>query len=1187
MAALTPHGEPDAAVFLPPQPGASDNDGTPPTTDALSGTTPGGQEQLAQGMSELLLGLLERRYLGDFDPARWTVTASDQPGPRPLLHEVLALGAPVPGENWNAALPQVLTACHSGSHLLSVAVHGDGARHRVLWGGRRMPGVSRGSTEDFLHGQAGALRAHVPGLRLGPPQSANEGAHAELAAFLRTAPALALVTGVPSPAHGPHPAPFQSLDRLAAAVDGRYALVIAAEPLSAAELDATLDHCRRIRSEIHALVRRDVSRQQGENSSTSHSASQGDEEQLPALLSKIAVFCALAGTIPQLAPAAMMLRPIGRLAPLVGPMDRLTGLTAAPRTGTSLTRGTSSSRSESTHLLDAAAEACEQLIQRHIERLESARAQGWWRTAVYLAADSEGTLEALAGALRGIGSGETTALDPLRVLRLPAAQLRAAALDGQVLGLTPADGGVGHPLGPAFDALATNTTSAELAVLLGLPRRPVAGLPMHEVAEFALTAPDTDSESILLGRLLDSQGREHQQVVLSAQALNRHVFITGMTGYGKTTTAKNLLVEAYTGLGVPFLVIEPAKAEYRHLAGHPALRGSLRVYGIGPDAPLPLRLNPFVPVAATPLSRHIDLLKAVFNASFPMFAGMSYVLEDAMIEVYTERGWDLHSSANDLLDPRPSAADLAALIPSVGDLHGKIEEVLDRRAYGREVHQNMGAALRSRLGSLLVGTKGMALDTRRSVPVSELFERPAVIELRNLGDDEEKSFVMALLLCTLYEHAEARAGSGTAPIDEELRHLTLIEEAHRLLRASRGPSGAENADPQAKAVSMFTDMLAEMRAYGEGFVVADQVPTKLAPDVVKNSTVKILHRLVAADDRAVVSATVNLTEQQSRHLGTLPPGVAVVHAERIGSAVLVGMRRGNAHRTPAVSDSTGAHEETDRHYLHRHGGCRHCPAPCTLLHRVDRPAARRSADAALAPFFGHLPMGTAEQLWEAWTHWRTQSPADLGLAYCAFAQAAQRHLAELQSPMPARRAVPGRTAAADAGHDPLSDEHGRRLLARDRAARVLAQLCQDWLPTTGLTTESRARLDSARAQYTVLIADRPARELPGCADCPVRCLPFARLAPALPHYAARVAAAADRPVPLDARLRQLATHAAEHVPALDEADDPTRAALLYCMSVTATAYDRGPGAAPLAGPLAETLTALRTAATRTFTSKPN
>lgn len=1116
----------------------------------VSGSPTGAMEALVgsaafpEAMPQLLLGLLERRYLTDFDPARWTVKPASADGPRPLLHEIRALGRPSADTGWGAAVPHVLTACHSGGHLLSVAVHGDGSRHRIHWGGRRLAGVSRGSTEDFLQGQAGVLRAHVPGLELGPPASCEEGSHAELASFLRTAPALALVTGIPAPAHGRGPAAFQSLDRLAAAVgDRRYAVVVAAEPLTPMELDRTLDRCRRLRSEIHALVRHTVVSQQGETSSASTTEAAGLDAGLPACLTAIAMFCSIAGVFPAV-------RPLAAAAPSA---LQLAAIAGGPRGTSQTSKGVSTSRSHSADLLNATAEACEKLLQQHIDRLETARAQGWWRTAVYLAADGEGTLEALAGALRGTCSGEATALDPLRVLRLPSATLRNAALHGRILPLAPASGGIGHPLGPAFDALATCLTSTELAVLVGLPRGPVAGLPMHDVAEFALSAPPPEPKAVTIGRLTDAQGGEHQHVTVSGRALNRHVFITGMTGYGKTTTAKNLLVEAYTELGVPFLVIEPAKAEYRHLAQHPALKGGLRVYGIGPDAPLPLRLNPFAPLASVPLSRHIDLLKAVFNASFPMFAGMSYVLEDAMLEVYTERGWDLHTSANDLLGPRPSAPDVAALTPTVRELQDKIEDVLERRAYGREVHQNLGAALRSRLGSLVVGTKGMALDTRRSVPVEELFARPAVIELRNLGDDEEKSFVMALLLCRLYEHAESRGGAS-APDGEELRHLTLIEEAHRLLRAARPPSGAESPDAQAKAVAMFTDMLAEMRAYGEGFVVADQVPTKLAPEIVKNSNVKILHRLVAADDRAVVAASVNLTEQQSRRLATLPPGEAVVHDERIGSAVLARMRR---HEPPAVRapGPPGAPAEADRAYLHRHGGCRRCPAPCTVLHLADRDSARASADQALSPFFDRLLLGTPEQLWEAWAAWRSSVPRG-ALAYCTFAQAARRRL--------------GGLGALDGGAG---------LLERDRAARILARLAEGWLNAADLDGPAVDLLAEVRAGLVRTIGSRPPRELPGCAECPSRCRVLPLLAPAVPAFAAPVSACADRPVPLDTRLRQLGALAEEHLPAACRLlpDGQSRRSLLYCMIVNATAATprlRRPTSAAEAA-VTETLAALR------------
>jgi hypothetical protein len=74
-------------------------------------------------------------------------------------------------------------------------------------------------------------------------------------------------------------------------------------------------------------------------------------------------------------------------------------------------------------------------------------------------------------------------------------------------------------------------------------------------------------------------------------------------------------------------------------------------------------------------------------------------------------------------------------------------------------------------------------------------------------------------------------------------------------------------------------MLAEIRAYGEGIVVAEQIPAKLVPDVVKNTALKIVHRLPAHDDRQVVGAAMNLDEEQSRQVVSLEPGVAAVFAD--------------------------------------------------------------------------------------------------------------------------------------------------------------------------------------------------------------------------------------------------------------------------------------------------------------------
>lgn len=1082
----------------------------PAATEAV----PAAPETFSETMPRLLISLLERRYLADFQSVRWQVSPTSADPGRPLLREVRGMGRPQAGEDRGRAMPHVLTAAHGQGHAVVAVAYGDGSRHRIFIGGRRLAGIARGSTEDFLDGQASLLRAHVPGLDLTEAAPLTGTRTPELSAFLHAAPALALVTGIPSPRDREATAAFQNLDRLIGAVGNRrYALVFVAEPLGAAELDEAMDRCRRLKSEVHALARRNV--QQSELAGTSSVSSTepgGQGSDLPRYLASLAEFASLAGLW---LPGAAAIR-----APVTSALNLMTIWTGGPAT-VQTTTTESRTRGWSTDLLNANAEACEQLLQRHIDRLQAARSSGWWRSTIYVAADGDGTLEAVTSALRAICSGEVTALDPMRVLRIDPSTVRSAMMRGQSLALKPVSEKHGHPLGSSFDALATCVTSDELAVLLALPVRDIPGLPMRDVGEFALAAPPPVAGGVRLGSLRDSLDRDLQPIVITAAALNRHTFITGMTGYGKTTTAKNLLVETYQTLGIPFLVIEPAKAEYRELVGHPALRGRLQVYSIGSDVPLPLRLNPFVPVGSVPLSRHIDLLKAVFNASFPMFAGMSYVLEEAMLEVYTERGWNLYTSANDFLGPHPSPEDLSALVPSIGDLHNKIEKVLDRKQYGREVHQNLGAALRSRLQSLVVGTKGMALDTRRSVPDAELFTQPCVIELRNLGDDEEKSFVMALLLGKLYEYAESRQAGR-----HQLQHLTLIEEAHRLLRAARPPSGGETPDAQAKAVGMFTDMLAEMRAYGEGFIVADQIPTKLAPEIVKNSNLKIIHRLVSVDDRAVVAGAINLTEAQARHLANLAPGDAVVHDEQIGSAVLV--RMSDIPATVSARAPAPAAGPQDRSYLHRNGACRRCPVPCSFLHLTLAKAA--DTDTSLAPLFRSLLIAGPDQAWEHWSAWRASWP-DQGPAYCASSQAAFRWLGQF------------------ADREAVSADH---LLRQDRAARSIARLCASWSTATEWNDTTRAVAVAVQAELARTIGARPPRELPGCGRCPARCRVLPVTGP-LPHAtASRIAACATRDTTVPARLREL-TRIAESTPQILLGFPEHRPEFLYCMVTNSTA----------------------------------
>jgi hypothetical protein len=280
---------------------------------------------------------------------------------------------------------------------------------------------------------------------------------------------------------------------------------------------------------------------------------------------------------------------------------------------------------------------------------------------------------------------------------------------GRMIKLTP---GVAAPSAAAlaigFGRLVTCLVSDELAHLFALPDTELPGLPLREHTTFALTPPPPSQRAIMLGKVLNHDGCELADLPIGSETLNRNALVVGLVGSGKTTTCKRILTAAYEQLGVPFLVIEPIKTEYQELQHHPSLRKRLSVFSVGVDATIPLCLNPLEPVPGFPVARHLDLLKAVFNAAFPMFAGMSYVLEEALVEVYEERGWNLLGDPFE--ESALSAADRAAVLPDLRTLHDQVESVLARKGYAREIHANLGAALRSRLKSLLVGQKSYAGD---------------------------------------------------------------------------------------------------------------------------------------------------------------------------------------------------------------------------------------------------------------------------------------------------------------------------------------------------------------------------------------------------------------------------------------------------------------------------------------------
>jgi uncharacterized protein len=579
--------------------------------------------------------------------------------------------------------------------------------------------------------------------------------------------------------------------------------------------------------------------------------------------------------------------------------------------------------------------------------------------------------------------------DPAAAARVAGLVCASADLQALPYSLTPAGAGAGgirtlldalpdtDPAQPADDVADLyedvsprtpfHASTRLLAALARTPEREIPGVrltlrPDFDVTQEAPTltslAADADgAATVPLGQVLDRQRMPAGALRISLDSLNRHVFVCGATGGGKSQTVRGLL-EAASHAGVPWLVVEPAKAEYRLMAARlmdSGLAGPGReVVRIRPgeaDA-MAAGLNPLEPAIdgdgrRFPLQTHADLVRALFLAAFQSEEPFPQVLSAALTRVYEEAGWDLALG-------EPLTPGLEPGYPGLSDLQRTAEQVVRGIGYGPELSADVLGFITVRLASLRLGTTGRFLDGGHPIDFGRLLGRNVVLEIEDVGDDRDKAFLMGTVLLRLVEHlrlmgpvgqTSGRGGRG----DEHggpsgarggLRHLTVFEEAHRLLRRPEPGPGAA-----AHAVELFAGLLAEVRAYGEGIIVAEQIPARLIPDVIKNTAVKVVHRLPAADDREAVGATMNLSPAQSRYLVTLVPGEAAVAVDGMDHPLLVRMPDGTAReaaRPPgAAATMPEASPATVAAVRSVTCGADCVARPCTLR---DMRAAQRTAE---------------------------------------------------------------------------------------------------------------------------------------------------------------------------------------------------------------------------------------------------
>lgn len=539
--------------------------------------------------------------------------------------------------------------------------------------------------------------------------------------------------------------------------------------------------------------------------------------------------------------------------------------------GTTDTRGTG--RTQQVELCNKSVEELLERIENQLKRVKESEDYGCYNCAAYFLSSTQSTALLAANTYRALMVGEGSSVESGAVNVWKNNEAEVAQLREYLKRfMQPV---FARPLWEnAPDSLlytpATLVSGRELPMHLGLPTRSVHGLPIIEHAEFGRNVPDEampDEDKMNLGKIYHMGKSESAGLILNRQAMASHTFITGSTGTGKSNAVYHLLDEITKNGQTTFLVVEPAKGEYKNVFGNCT---DVQVFGTNPrETPL-LRMNPFAFPENIHILEHIDRLVEIFNACWPMYAAMPAVLKDAIERSYQKVGWDLRNSESE-----------KGVFPTFFDLLDILPGVIEESHYSKDTQSDYVGALCTRVKSLTNGIYGSVLCAEDALTDEALFDRNVIVDLSRVGSMETKSLLMGILVMKLQEYRMCSSG-----MNSRLRHVTVLEEAHNLLRKTSAEQSQEGANLQGKSVEMLANAIAEMRTYGEGFIIADQAPGLLDMSVIRNTNTKIILRLPDEEDRKLVGKSAALKEAQIDELSKLPLGVAAVYQNEWPEAVL-------------------------------------------------------------------------------------------------------------------------------------------------------------------------------------------------------------------------------------------------------------------------------------------------------------
>ena len=513
-------------------------------------------------------------------------------------------------------------------------------------------------------------------------------------------------------------------------------------------------------------------------------------------------------------------------------------------------------------------------IDKHLERLDECESFGAFNCAAYIVAENREVALTVASNYNALMRGKDSSIQ--------SSHINSWYKPNETKIISQYLGSFVHPRfrenkdSKVIVTPASIVSGNEMAIQIGLPKKSISGVTVVPMAPFGRNVQVSKINNITLGNLYHMGHDEGsklypQKVDIDIESLSMHTFITGSTGAGKSTVIYSILdklmktpVKGNEKNNIKFMVIEPAKGEYKERFGY---YKNIKVYGTNYKKTPLLRINPFSFPEDVHVLEHIERLIEIFNVCWPMYAAMPAVLKDSIERAYIASGWKL-----DISECKYHSQSGKPLYPNFIDVLNQINIVMNESQYSSDSKGDYKGALSTRLKSLTNGLYGQ-IFTSDEISSKELFDENVIIDLSRTVSSETKSLIMGLLIMKMQEYRMSEASLG----NQHLKHITVLEEAHNILKKTSIEQTNENSNVLGKSVEMLANSIAEMRTYGEGFIIADQAPGLMDMSVIRNTNTKIILRLPDLSDRELVGRAAGLNDEQILELSRLKTFVAAIY----------------------------------------------------------------------------------------------------------------------------------------------------------------------------------------------------------------------------------------------------------------------------------------------------------------------